>query len=101
MVRTWPGERTRARRCGTAESHTSNGASPLPSVVVVALMELPASRRLTVQFASGGSLDSREPLPLPKLRLRRRPPSIFEYDYEDFEFVNYQHHAAIAAPVAV
>jgi thymidylate synthase len=43
----------------------------------------------------------REPLPSPSLRLRRRPPSIFEYDYEDFEFVNYQHHAAIKAPVAV
>jgi thymidylate synthase len=43
----------------------------------------------------------REPLPAPSLRLRRRPPSIFEYDYEDFEFVNYQHHAAIKAPVAV
>jgi thymidylate synthase len=43
----------------------------------------------------------REPLAAPHLRLRRRPPSIFEYDYEDFEFVNYQHHAAIKAPVAV
>jgi len=43
----------------------------------------------------------REPLAPPTLRLRRRPPSIFEYDYEDFEFVNYQHHAAIKAPVAV
>jgi thymidylate synthase len=43
----------------------------------------------------------REPLAPPKLRLRRRPPSIFEYDHEDFEFVNYQHHAAIKAPVAV
>jgi thymidylate synthase len=44
---------------------------------------------------------ARAPLPLPQLRLRRRPPSIFDYDYEDFEFVNYQHHAAIKAPVAV
>jgi thymidylate synthase len=44
---------------------------------------------------------AREPLPLPQLRLRRRPSSIFDYDYEDFEFVNYQHHAAIKAPVAV
>lgn len=43
----------------------------------------------------------RQPLPLGQLRLRRRPPSIFDYDYEDFEFVNYQHHAAIKAPVAV
>jgi thymidylate synthase len=44
---------------------------------------------------------ARTPLPLPQLVLRRRPGSIFEYDYEDFEFVNYQHHAAIKAPVAV
>jgi thymidylate synthase len=43
----------------------------------------------------------REPLPPPQLQLRRRPPSIFDYVYEDFEFVNYQHHAAIKAPVAV
>ena len=44
---------------------------------------------------------TRTPLPLPRLVIRRRPPSIFEYAYEDFEFVNYQHHAAIKAPVAV
>jgi len=44
---------------------------------------------------------TRAPLPLPRLVIRRRPSSIFEYDYEDFEFVNYQHHAAIKAPVAV
>jgi thymidylate synthase len=44
---------------------------------------------------------TRTPLPLPRLVLKRRPGSIFEYAYEDFEFVNYQHHAAIKAPVAV
>jgi thymidylate synthase len=44
---------------------------------------------------------SRTPLALPQLRIRRRPPDIFSYDYEDFEFVNYQHHAAIKAPVAI
>jgi thymidylate synthase len=44
---------------------------------------------------------SRTPLPLPRLRIRRRPPSIFDYRYEDFEFVDYQHHAAIRAAVAV
>ncbi|HKT72497.1 MAG TPA: thymidylate synthase [Steroidobacteraceae bacterium] len=43
----------------------------------------------------------REPYPLPRLRIARRPPGIFDYDYEDFEFVNYQHHAPIKAPVAV
>ncbi len=44
---------------------------------------------------------SRAPLPLPQLAIRRRPASIFDYAYEDFEFVNYQHHAPIKAPVAV
>ena len=44
---------------------------------------------------------ARTPYPLPKLVLRRRPATIFDYQYEDFEFVNYQHHPSIAAPVAV
>jgi thymidylate synthase len=44
---------------------------------------------------------SRTPLPYPKLLIRRRPPSIFDYAFEDFEVVNYQHHPAIKAPVAV
>jgi thymidylate synthase len=44
---------------------------------------------------------ARTPYPLPKLVLRRRPATIFDYQYEDFEFVNYQHHPSIAATVAV
>jgi thymidylate synthase len=44
---------------------------------------------------------SREPFAYPQLRLKRRPPSIFEYEYDDFEIVDYQHHPAIKAPVAV
>jgi thymidylate synthase len=44
---------------------------------------------------------SREPYPLPLLKLRRRPPSILDYHYEDFEFVDYRFHAPIHAPVAV
>jgi thymidylate synthase len=44
---------------------------------------------------------TRTPLPAPRLEIGRRPPSLFDYRYEDFEFVNYQHHAAIRAPVAV
>jgi thymidylate synthase len=44
---------------------------------------------------------ARTPLPLPRLLIRRRPASIFEYSYADFEFLNYQHHAPIRAPVAV
>lgn len=44
---------------------------------------------------------SREPLPLPTLRLRRRPDSMFDYVFDDFELVDYTHHPAIKAPVAV
>ena len=44
---------------------------------------------------------SRAPFPLPRLAFRRRPPSIFDYAYEDFEVVDYRHHPAIKAPVAV
>jgi thymidylate synthase len=43
----------------------------------------------------------RDPLPSPKLRLRRKPDSIFDYDYEDFEVLGYQAHSHIAARVAV
>jgi thymidylate synthase len=44
---------------------------------------------------------SREPYPPPRLRLRRRPPTLFDYVYDDFEIVDYVHHPAIKAPVAV
>ena len=44
---------------------------------------------------------SRAPYPLPELVIRRRPPSLFEYAFEDFDIRNYSHHAAIKAPIAV
>jgi thymidylate synthase len=44
---------------------------------------------------------AREPLPLPTLTIRRRPDSIFDYRFEDFEFAGYQSHPAIKAPIAV
>jgi thymidylate synthase len=43
----------------------------------------------------------REPYPYPTLRIRRRPASILDYEFEDFEIENYQHHKGIKAPVAV
>jgi len=52
-------------------------------------------------FAQADEQLSREPYPLPRLNIRRRPPTLFDYDYEDFEFVSYQYHPAIKAPVAV
>ena len=42
----------------------------------------------------------RAPLPLPRLALRRAP-SLFEYRYEDVEFLDYQFHPAIRAPISV
>jgi len=43
----------------------------------------------------------REPYPLPRLVIKRKPPSIFEYEYEDFEILDYQAHPSIKAPIAV
>ncbi|MEM9390383.1 MAG: thymidylate synthase [Bacteroidota bacterium] len=44
---------------------------------------------------------TREPLQGPQLILKRRPASIFDYRYEDFEIVNYEAHPNIKAPIAV
>ena len=44
---------------------------------------------------------SREPRPYPKLVIKRRPESIFDYRYEDFEIVGYDPHPHIKSPVAV
>ena len=44
---------------------------------------------------------ARAPYPFASLNIKRRPASILDYGYEDFELVGYQHHPAIMAPVAV
>ena len=44
---------------------------------------------------------SRQPFPYPTLNIKRRPDSIFGYQFDDFEVLDYQCHAAIKAPVAV
>lgn len=44
---------------------------------------------------------TREPHPLPQLIIKRKPESIFDYKFEDFEIVNYQAHPSIKAPIAV
>lgn len=44
---------------------------------------------------------SREPRPLPRLKILRRPDSIYDYRFEDFELLDYDPHPNIAAPVAV
>ncbi len=44
---------------------------------------------------------SREPFPLPQMKINPEVKSIFDFKYEDFELINYQSHPAIKAPVAV
>lgn len=44
---------------------------------------------------------SRTTFPLPQLVIKRKPSSIFDYEFEDFEIVNYQAHPSIKAPIAV
>ena len=44
---------------------------------------------------------TRTPRALPQLQIKRRPDSIFDYRYDDFEIVGYDPHAHIAAPIAV
>jgi thymidylate synthase len=44
---------------------------------------------------------SREPLPLAKLVIQRKPDSLFDYRYEDFVIEGYQSHEHIKAPVAI
>ncbi|OCG47526.1 thymidylate synthase [Gilliamella sp. Choc5-1] len=43
----------------------------------------------------------RDPRVLPKLVIKRKPPTIFDYKFEDFEIVGYEPYPAIKAPVAV
>jgi len=44
---------------------------------------------------------TRTPGPLPKLHIKRRPPSLYEYEYEDFEILDYEAQPHIAAPISV
>jgi thymidylate synthase len=44
---------------------------------------------------------SREPYALPELVIKRKPESIFDYKFEDFEIRNYEAHPSIKAPIAV
>jgi len=44
---------------------------------------------------------SRTPYPYPTLKIKRKPASIFDYQYDDFEIVGYQSHPHIKGAVAV
>ena len=44
---------------------------------------------------------TREPLPLPRLIIKRKPETLFDYRFEDFELTDYYAHGSIKAPIAV
>lgn len=44
---------------------------------------------------------AREPYSLPTLQIKRKPDSMFDYSFEDFEILNYQYHPTIKATIAV
>ncbi|MFJ7882591.1 thymidylate synthase [Pseudomonas sp. NPDC096917] len=44
---------------------------------------------------------TREPRPLPRLVFKRKPASIYDYKFEDFEIVGYDPHPHISAPVSI
>jgi thymidylate synthase len=44
---------------------------------------------------------AREPLPLPRLVIKRKPETLFDYRFDDFELTDYRAHASIKAPIAV
>jgi thymidylate synthase len=44
---------------------------------------------------------SREPYPLPRMKLNSSVDDLFSFRYEDFELQDYQCHPGIKAPVAV
>ncbi|MBI5447102.1 MAG: thymidylate synthase [Gammaproteobacteria bacterium] len=43
----------------------------------------------------------RTPLPPPSLHLKRNPDDLFSYVFDDIDFIDYQYHPAIKAPIAV
>ena len=44
---------------------------------------------------------ARQPFHYPTMLIKRRPASIFDYEFDDFELVGYEHHPAIKGAVAV
>ena len=44
---------------------------------------------------------ARAPYPYPQLHIKRKPASIFDYEFDDFEIVGYESHPLIKAPIAV
>lgn len=44
---------------------------------------------------------ARQPLSLTQLKIKQKPKSLFDYQFDDFIFINYESHPAIKAPIAI
>jgi thymidylate synthase len=69
-----------------------------PHEIVVTMGDLHAYSNHMEQIHTQLTRDVRE---LPKLVIKRKPESIYDYKFEDFEVVGYNPHPSIAAPIAV
>lgn len=70
----------------------------VPNEIVISIGDLHAYSNHREQIQTQLA---REPRALPKLEIRRKPDSIYDYRFEDFEIVDYDPHPHIAAPVSV
>ncbi|RBL66295.1 thymidylate synthase, partial [Pseudomonas sp. MWU13-2625] len=70
----------------------------VPHEIVVSIGDLHAYSNHMEQIQTQLTREVRE---LPKLVIKRRPESIYDYSFEDFELVGYNPHPSIAAPIAV
>jgi len=69
-----------------------------PHEIVVSIGDLHAYANHETQIETQLA---REPRALPRLAIKRKPASIYDYRFEDFEIVGYDPHPSIAAPIAV
>jgi thymidylate synthase len=70
----------------------------IPHEIIISIGDLHAYANHETQI---NTQLSREPRPLPQLKINRKPKSIYEYNYEDFEILNYDPHPSISAPIAI
>ncbi|MFL9905747.1 thymidylate synthase [Paraburkholderia sp. RL17-337-BIB-A] len=70
----------------------------IPHEIIVSIGDLHAYSNHMEQIQTQLARDVRE---LPQLNIKRRPDSIYDYKFEDFEIVGYNPHPSIAAPIAV
>jgi thymidylate synthase len=70
----------------------------IPHEIIVSLGDTHAYSNHEEQIATQLT---RTPKKLPQLKINRRPESIYDYRFEDFEIVGYDADPSIKAPVAV